>query len=825
MELWERFTVRARRAVLIAHDEASQMRMQLIGTEHLLLGLIRLGEGMAAEVLRALDVNLDQLRAELRRHMEMGSEDEPTDEISFTPEAQRVLQLAYTQARDLRDQHIGTEHILLGLIGEGRGAAYRILTRHGVDLQRVRHAIQQMARGEVSEQEQERTSDTPTLDHFSRDLTVLAAEGALDPIIGRSRELERVIQILCRRTKNNPCLIGEAGVGKTAIAEGLAQRIAHAHVPDLLKGKRVVALDLASLVAGTKYRGEFEERMKRVMEEIRASKGRVVVFIDELHTIVGTGAAEGAMDASNILKPALARGELQCIGASTPEEYRKYVEKTPSLERRFQAVRVAEPTPEETLDILEGVKSCYEDFHKVDFTEDAITAAVDLSSRYISDRALPDKAIDLIDEAGARAKLRTYRRPPEVEELTERLEDIEASVERAIDPAHLDPESAERWRHESERISRRLADLEQQWESQERGRPAVVRQDIAEIVSTWTGVPVTALSEEESSRLLRMEEALHERVVGQDEAIESVAKAVRRARAGVKDPRRPTGSFVFLGPTGVGKTLLARVLAGYLFGDEDALVRIDMSEYMERFAVSRLIGAPPGYVGYEEAGQLSEAVRRRPYSVVLFDEIEKAHPEVFSILLQIMEDGRLTDSQGRTVDFKNCVVIMTSNVGARLISEGTRMGFTTSERELSAEQHRRDYERMKAKVTEELRKTFSPEFLNRVDATVVFHALTPEQIRGIVRLEIGYLNDRLAEQGVHLTITEELEELLAEKGYDPTMGARPLRRQIRHLIEDPLAERILARPPGGVGEIIADVEDGETVFRFIETTVSPELTR
>jgi ATP-dependent Clp protease ATP-binding subunit ClpC len=824
MELWQRFTARARRAVLIAHDEASQMRMQLIGTEHLLLGLIRLGEGTAAEVLRALDVNLDQLRADLRRHMEMGSEDQPTDKISFTPEAQRVLQLAYAQARDLRDQHIGTEHILLGLVSEGRGAAYRILFRHGVDVHRVRHVVDQMARGASEQDDQEQSGDTDTLDHFSRDLTGLAAEGALDPIIGREQELQRVIQILCRRTKNNPCLIGEAGVGKTAIAEGLAQRIADEDVPDLLAGKRLVALDLASLVAGTKYRGEFEERMKRVMGEIRDSKGHVIIFIDELHTIVGTGAAEGAMDASNILKPALARGELQCIGATTPEEYRKYVEKTPSLERRFQAVRVLEPTPEETLDILQGVKSCYEDFHQVDLTDDALSAAVDLSSRYISDRALPDKAIDLIDEAGARAKLRAYRRPPEVQELTERLQGIEASVERAIDPEHLDPERAERWRQESRRVSERLAELEHRWESDDQARPAVARQDIAEIVSSWTGVPVTSLTEEESERLLRMEEALHQHVVGQDESIASVAKAVRRARAGVKDPRRPTGSFIFLGPTGVGKTLLARVLADYLFGDEDALVRIDMSEYMERFAVSRLIGAPPGYVGYEEAGQLSEAVRRRPYSVVLFDEIEKAHPEVFSILLQIMEDGRLTDSQGRTVDFKNCVVIMTSNVGARLISEGTRMGFTTAERERTAEQHRRDYERMKNKVTEELRKTFSPEFLNRVDDIVVFHALTPEQIRDIVELEIGYLNERLAEQGAHLTITPAVQELLADRGYDPTMGARPLRRQIRQLIEDPLAERILARSASGGGEVVADLEGEEIVFRFVEAAVSPNLT-
>ncbi|MGC9318711.1 MAG: ATP-dependent Clp protease ATP-binding subunit, partial [Armatimonadota bacterium] len=647
MELWQRFTHRARRAILIAHDEASQMRMHLIGTEHLLLGLIRLGEGMAADILRSLNVDLGQLRSDLRRNIDMGSQDQPSNEISFTPEAQRVLQLAYAQARELSDHHIGTEHILLGLAQEGRGAAYRVLRRHRVDAGRVRQAIVHLARsqGEGSDE----PSDTQTLDQYSRDLTKLARENQLDPIIGRAPELERVIQILCRRTKNNPCLIGDAGVGKTAIAEGLAQRVASNDVPEPLQGRRLVALDLASLVAGTKYRGEFEERMKRVMEEIRQAQGRIIIFIDELHTIVGTGAAEGAMDASNILKPALARGELQCIGATTPDEYRKHVEKTPSLERRFQAVRVEEPTLDETLDILLGIKSRYEDFHQVDLTDDALNAAVDLSARYITDRALPDKAIDLIDEAGSRVKLRRYReqcdQPPARLEGSLEFDDVEAD----FDVGGYSDED--------------LDEVQACWADEE--RPEVLRQDIAEIVATWTGVPVTQLSQEESERLLKMEGALKQRIVGQDEAIATVAKAVRRARAGVKDPRRPIGSFMFLGPTGVGKTLLARVLAEYLFGDEDAMVRIDMSEYMERFAVSRLVGAPPGYVGYEEAGQLSEAVRRRPYSVVLFDEVEKAHPEVFSILLQIMEDGRLTDAQGRTVNFKNTVVIMTSNVGAR----------------------------------------------------------------------------------------------------------------------------------------------------------------
>lgn len=783
------------------------MHVHLIGTEHLLLGLIRLGEGEAAEILRSLNVDLGQLRSDLRRNIDMGSEDQPSNEISFTPEAQRVLQLAYNQAKELGDHHIGTEHILLGLAREGRGAAYRTLRRHGVDAARVFQAINQRVQTrDDSEQSEQESSETPTLDHFSRDLTQLARQGMLDPMIGRELELERVTQILCRRTKNNPCLIGDAGVGKTAIAEGLAQRIASGDVPEPLRNKRLVALDLAGLVAGTKYRGEFEERMKRVMEEIRAAQGRIILFIDELHTLVGTGAAEGAMDASNILKPALARGELQCIGATTPDEFRKHVEKTPSLERRFQAVRVEEPTPEQTLDILSGIKARYEDFHHVDLTEDALSAAVDLSARYITDRALPDKAIDLIDEAGSRVKLRAYQqRSDAASGLNAALSLTQGTTDLEI--VGLGDEDDE------------FVEVED-WVEEE--RPEVLRHDIAEIVSTWTGVPVTQLSQEESERLLKMEAALREHVVGQDEAIATIAKAVRRARAGVKDPRRPIGSFMFLGPTGVGKTLLARVLAGYLFGDEDALIRIDMSEYMERFAVSRLIGAPPGYVGYEEAGQLSEAVRRRPYSVVLFDEIEKAHPEVFSILLQIMEDGRLTDAQGRTVDFKNTVCIMTSNVGARLISEDTRMGFTARTDERSAEQERRDYERMKAKVTDELKKVFSPEFLNRVDDVVVFHSLSAEQIRDIVQLEIGYLNQRLAERALHLSVTPEVEALLAERGFDPAMGARPLRRQIRLLIEDPLAEQILACAAKAGSEIVADLDDqGGITFRFVEAAVTP----
>jgi len=807
MELWQRFTSRARRAILLAHAEAQRRQAQLIGTEHLLIGLLRLGEGLATEALEAAGIAPEALRADLEQQMESGRFEESRRDLSFTPDATQVLSLAYAEARHLDNRHIGTEHILLGLLRLQKGPAYRMLHRYGAELKQMRHLIREISGPEAGQGKDRSKSKTPHLDHFSRDLTVLARQGEIDPIIGRETEMERVIQILCRRTKNNPCLIGDAGVGKTAIAEGLAQKIADQQVPEPLKGRRLVALDLASLVAGTKYRGEFEERMKRVMEEISGSQGQIIVFIDELHTVVGTGAAEGAMDASNILKPALARGEMQCIGATTLDEYRKHVEKTPSLERRFQPIMVREPTGEETAAILQGIKDRYEEFHQVRYAPEALEAAIDLSVRYITDRALPDKAIDLIDEAGSRVKLRQYQLPTDIRALTEDLDEVEATAE------------TEWGKYETATPApRALPQLDQQKPDEEQ-YPMVYREDIAYIASTWTGIPVTALTEEESERLTRMEQVLHEDIIGQDEAISIISRAVRRARAGLKDPRRPTGSFVFLGPTGVGKTLLSRVLAKFLFGNEDALVRIDMSEYMEKFAVSRLTGAPPGYVGYEESGQLTEAVRRRPYSVVLFDEIEKAHPEVFSILLQIMEDGRLTDAQGRVVDFKNAVVIMTSNVGARLISEGRAMGFTTEEREVSARQRTRDYERMKAKVTEELKKTFSPEFLNRVDDIVVFHALTPDQIEEIVDLELRAPCEQLARQGLTLTISDNLRQYLVEEGYDPTMGARPLRRAIRRVIEDPLAEKVLAWGDRVSGEIYADIHDGEVSFELVEAGV------
>jgi ATP-dependent Clp protease ATP-binding subunit ClpC len=818
MELWRRFTSRARRAVLMAHDEATRMGEQLISTEHLLLGLVRLGEGTATEILERLGIDLDRLRNDLRRQMEAVGPAEATSDVSFTPEAQRVLTRAYKEAQQLSDYHIGTEHILIGLLREGRGAAFRLLRRHGADLTLVRQALAEMQGqgGAACPREPAKKSKTPTLDHFSRDLTQMARDDVLDPVVGRDSETERVIQILCRRTKNNPCLIGEAGVGKTAIVEGLAQRIADCDVPKLLQGKRVVSLDLASLVAGTKYRGEFEERMKRVMEEIRASTGEVIVFLDELHTVVGTGAAEGAMDASNILKPALARGELQCVGATTLDEFRKHIEKTPSLERRFQPIMVREPNREETLGILQGIKDRYEEYHGVSFSEDALEASVDLATRYIADRALPDKAIDLLDEAGSRVKLRRYREHGEDPEPQE--PELLRPVEQVL-PAQfnlLDSETVEEVGEEVDDHG-----FQPTWGESVVEVPVVEREDIAHIVSIWTGIPVVALTEAESHRLLRMEEALHDDIVAQDEAIRAVAKAVRRARAGIKDPKRPTGVFIFLGPTGVGKTYLARMLAKFLFDDEDALIRIDMSEYMEKFAVSRLIGAPPGYVGYEESGQLSEAVRRRPYSVILFDEIEKAHHEVFSILLQVMEDGRLTDAQGRVVDFKNTVIIMTSNVGARLIAQGPSVGFSTEGSQRISQQHRQDYSRMKTKVMDELKKTFSPEFLNRVDDVVVFHALTPEEITLIVDLEISKVSEQIRQRGLELVVSEDVRELLGKEGYDPSMGARPLRRAVRRLIEDPLAEYLLAMDREMTGEVrVALDETGTPSFTLQETHVA-----
>ncbi|MFP3904159.1 MAG: ATP-dependent Clp protease ATP-binding subunit [Armatimonadota bacterium] len=779
----------------MAHDEAARMGQQLISTEHLLLGLMRLREGVSAEILQWLGIDLDRLRNDLRRQMEVQGSGQASADVSFTPEAQRVLQRAYAEARSLGDYHIGTEHILIGLLREGRGAAYRILRRHGADLPVVRQALREISGRDEDEEERtseegDESSETPAIDYFSRDLTEMAREQKLDPTIGRNVETERVIQILCRRTKNNPCLIGEAGVGKTAIVEGLAQKIVNGDVPDLLRNKRLVSLDLAGLVAGTKYRGEFEDRMKRILDEIRENEGRIIVFLDELHTIVGTGAAEGAMDASNILKPSLARGELQCIGAATMDEYRKHIEKTASLERRFQAVKVHQPDQEEALEVLEGIRDRYEDYHRVEFTPQALRAAVKLSDRYITERALPDKAIDLIDEAAARVKLRHFKQRPPVVELLQEREEAERAMEEALAPESLDLDEAEKFDERRRQVEEEISQIEANWQEEEEV-PLVVAEDIADIVSMWTNIPVSSLTQEESKRLLDMEDELHKDVVGQDQAIEAVSKAVRRARSGVKDPRRPMGSFIFLGPTGVGKTLLAQVLAQFLFGDRDALIRIDMSEYMEKFSVSRLVGAPPGYVGYDESGQLSEAVRRRPYSVVLFDEIEKANHEVFSILLQIMEDGRLTDGQGRTVDFRNTVIIMTSNVGARNITADKQVGFSTEAELARLKETQKDYKRMKQKVTDELKNTFSPEFLNRLDDVVVFHALTQEQIAQIVDLELQNVRKQLADRDLQMELTDRMRELLVEEGYNPDMGARPLRRAVRNYVEDPVATMLL----------------------------------
>jgi len=772
---------------MLAEKEARRLNHNYIGTEHLLLGLIQEGQGVAAQALRSIGVNLDQVRQSVERYVgEMEAGQNP--EITLTPRSKKVLNLALDEARQLNHNYIGTEHLLLGLIREGEGVAARVLQELGADLETLRAEVMGHLGGASSEKSPrgQTKSNTPTLDEFSRDLTHQAQENKLDPVIGRAREIERVIQILSRRTKNNPVLIGEPGVGKTAIAEGLAQRIIDGNVPEILLEKRVILLDLSALVAGSKYRGEFEKRMKSVMEEIRQA-GDVVLFIDELHTLVGAGAAEGAIDAANILKPALARGELQCIGATTLDEYRKYIEKDSALERRFQSILVEESTPEESRKILEGLRDNYEAHHRVKILDEAIDAAVNFSHRYITDRYLPDKAIDLIDEAGSKVRLKKNTRPPEIKDLAEELEKTEQEKEEAIRSQEF--EKAAQLRDQERKLKEELEEKKEQWDKQKgRDELTVDEEDIAQIVSQWTGIPVTKLASEETDKLLHLEDELHNRVIGQDEAVTAVSRAVRRARAGLKDPGRPIGSFIFLGPTGVGKTELARALAEALFNDEDALIRIDMSEYMEKHAVSRLVGSPPGYVGFEEGGQLTEKVRRRPFSVVLFDEIEKAHHDVFNILLQILEDGNLTDSHGRRVDFKNTVVIMTSNVGATMIEKQAGVGFQPAD---SEEDETQQYERMKEKVTSELRRTFRPEFLNRVDETIVFHSLNQSHIQEIVELMLQELQERLKEQNLELEVTPQARNHLAQEGFDRQFGARPLRRTIQRLIEHPLADKVL----------------------------------
>ncbi|HET8998605.1 MAG TPA: ATP-dependent Clp protease ATP-binding subunit [bacterium] len=816
--MFERFTERARRVIILAQEEAKRLNHSAVGTEHILLGIVREGEGVASKVLESLNISPERVRAEIESAIGRG-ERTPHEEVTFTPRAKKVLELALDEARRLGHNYIGTEHLLLGLIREGEGVAARVLEAMGADLERVRSQVVYLLGEEGTASYTKQASKTPTLDEFGRDLTKLARDNKLDPVIGREREIERVIQVLSRRTKNNPALIGEPGVGKTAITEGLAQRIVRGDVPEVLRNKRVVQLDLAALVAGTKYRGEFEERMKKVMEEIRKAQGEVVLFVDELHTLVGAGAAEGAIDASNILKPSLSRGELQCIGATTLDEYRKYVERDAALERRFAPILVAEPNVEQTVEILRGLRERYEAHHGVKISDEALVAAASLADKYISDRFLPDKAIDLMDEAASKIRLQASFLPQEVRQALDKAERVRREKEEAI--KGQDFEKAASLRDKEKVLRQKLEELESSWKT-DKGRDitTVSADDIADIVSSWTGIPVMRLVEEETEKLLRMEDSLHARIVGQEEAVHAVSRAVRRARAGLKDARRPIGSFIFLGPTGVGKTELTLALAEFLFGDEGAVIRIDMSEYTERHTVSRLVGAPPGYVGYEEGGQLTEQVRRRPYCVVLLDEIEKAHPEIFNVLLQILEDGRLTDAQGRTVDFKNCVVIMTSNVGAPQIQRDSGFGFRGTESErLEAE---RSYDRMKTQVMEELRRTFRPEFLNRVDEIIVFRPLTRDQIRLIVDILMERVRREIRGQGMSLTVTDAARELLSTEGYDPQYGARPLRRAIQRLVEDPLSDDMLRGKFAAGDEIVLDVREGTVVFEKRREPVSAD---
>ncbi|MBV8081509.1 MAG: ATP-dependent Clp protease ATP-binding subunit [Candidatus Eremiobacteraeota bacterium] len=818
--MWEPFTERARRSIVLAQEEAQRLGNNYIGTEHILLGIISEGESLAAKVLETLGVNLAKVRAEVEAIVGRGGQT-VQQEMVFTPRAKRVIELAFEEARQLNHNYIGTEHLLLGLIREGEGVAARVLTNLGVDPAKVRVQTTSLLGAETQTQTASKgKSKTPTLDAYGRDLTQLAREGKLDPVIGRNTEIERVVQILSRRTKNNPALIGEPGVGKTAIAEGLAQRVINGDVPELLRDKRVITLDLAGLVAGTKYRGEFEERMKRVMDEIRGASGEIILFIDELHTLVGAGAAEGAIDASNIIKPALARGELQCIGATTLNEFRKHIEKDSALERRFQSIMVGEPSVDETVEILKGLRDRYEAHHRVKISDEALEAAARLSSRYISDRFLPDKAVDLMDEAASRVRLQSTSLPPDIREVEVEIRKVKAEKEAAIKAQEF--EKAAQIRDREEKLRAKKATMEAEWIEKRNARGektnTVGPEEIAHIVSTWTRIPVSKLKEEETAKLLNMDEALHKRIVGQDEAIKVISRAIRRARAGLKNPKRPIGSFIFLGPTGVGKTELARTLAEFMFDDAESMVRIDMSEYMEKYSVSRLVGAPPGYVGYEEGGQLTEAVRRRPYSVVLLDEIEKAHPDVFNLLLQVLEDGRLTDSQGRAVDFKNTVIIMTSNIGAMGLQKSSDIGFRPVKEEGSAAVR---YERMKNKILEEIKHIFRPEFLNRVDEVVVFHSLDIEQIKQIVTLELAKVVKELENQHMTLEASEAARELIAKEGWDPAFGARPLRRAIGRLVEDPLSEELLHGTFKLGDHILLDVENDKTVFRKIGEPLKP----
>ncbi|BAU40892.1 ATP-dependent Clp protease ATP-binding subunit [Leptolyngbya sp. O-77] len=806
--MFERFTEKAIKVIMLAQEEARRLGHNFVGTEQILLGLIGEGTGVAAKVLKSMGVNLKDARIEVEKIIGRGSGFVAV-EIPFTPRAKRVLELSLEEARQLGHNYIGTEHLLLGLIREGEGVAARVLENLGVDLSKVRTQVIRML-GETAEVtpggSQGRTK-TPTLDEFGSNLTQMAGEGKLDPVVGRQKEIERVIQILGRRTKNNPVLIGEPGVGKTAIAEGLAQRISSGDVPDILEEKRVVTLDIGLLVAGTKYRGEFEERLKKIMDEIRQA-GNVILVIDEVHTLIGAGAAEGAIDAANILKPALARGELQCIGATTLDEYRKHIERDAALERRFQPVMVGEPSVQDTIEILRGLRDRYEQHHKLKISDAALEAAAKLSDRYISDRFLPDKAIDLIDEAGSRVRLFHSQMPPAAKELDKELRQVQKEKDDAV--RNQDFERAGELRDREMELRAEIRAIVQSKQSETTGgedSPVVTEEDIAQIVAAWTGVPVNKLTETESEKLLHMEDTLHNRLIGQDEAVKAVSRAIRRARVGLKNPNRPIASFIFSGPTGVGKTELTKALAAYFFGSEDAMIRLDMSEYMERHTVSKLIGSPPGYVGYNEGGQLTEAVRRRPYTVVLFDEIEKAHPDVFNMLLQILEDGRLTDAKGRTVDFKNTLLIMTSNIGSKVIEKGGGgLGFDLSSEDMAESQ----YNRIRSLVNEELKQYFRPEFLNRLDEIIVFRQLTKDEVKRIGDILLREVSGRLLEQGITLEVTEKFKDRLVEEGYNPSYGARPLRRAIMRLLEDSLAEEILSgRVKDGDVAVVDVGEDGQ----------------
>ena len=825
--MFRRFTQRARNAVIYAQEEARQLNHPAIGTEHILLGLLKEGEGVGARALLSMGIDLEKVRSEVTRIIGQGNTpvEPPDGDLPVTPRAKKVFNLAFDEARLQGVNYVGTEHLLLALLREEEGVAGQVLTSMGVRLDQLRQQVMNLLGGDMQPNppgtpyqepaanaytpspvnKRKPKSKTPTLDAFSRDLTQDALEGRLDPVIGRHKEIERVIQVLSRRTKNNPVLIGDPGVGKTAIVEGLAQRIVENQVPEILSNKRVVALDLSSMIAGTKYRGEFEDRLTKIVAEIKAA-GDVIVFIDELHTIVGAGAAEGAIDAANILKPSLARGEFQCVGATTLDEYRKHIEKDAALERRFQPITVDEPTPEESIEILKGLRDRYEAHHAVKISDEAINAAVNLSARYITDRFLPDKAIDLVDEASSRVRLNNYVVPDTIKEAENRLKDIIKEKEEAINAQEY--EKAAQLRDEEQKLREQIENERKEWINKRSLTMGTVgEEEIAAIVSSWTGIPVSKLAEEESDRLVNLEGILHERVIGQSEAVKAVARAVRRARAGLKNPKRPIGSFIFLGPTGVGKTELARALAEAMFGSEDAMIRLDMSEYMEKHAVARMIGSPPGYVGYDEGGQLTEKVRRKPYSVILLDEIEKAHPDVFNILLQVLEDGRLTDGQGRTVDFRNTIVIMTSNVGAESARHAKKVGFT------SGEDRDMNYEKMKETMLEQMKHTFRPEFLNRIDEIIVFQSLTEEELKQIVDLLMKELKTRITENGFELEVSEAAKELILKQGYDPAYGARPLKRAIQKLVEDTVSEEILKRTVVPGDTILVDVENEEIVVR------------